>query len=765
MLFQKLEYLFTFFTFVVLTFSSPIKNKKGKVNKESITSIKPTEIIQSITDGLSIVEVRENNNLWDLSSFCDFIVDNTCINKILNATGISSPQYTVKVDGMKGSTFSVPKKDGNGYYVGRNIDLNENNQNLILVNYPINRYSSISTINPDFIKQIGNENGQLSNDVLRIAPLFATLDGLNEKGVSISVNMNQGDIIKTEINNSKYNFNASFLMRIVLDNASSTDKAIDILRNIEFHNDFDFNIHFMISDATGKSVVVEYAMDKKEKYNKMIVTKSSIVTNFNIAKGKKPSLKEKKQYSIIKKMIKTTRNMDVNAVKKTLEAAKHNTQYSVIYDLNNRKAIYYVNENYQKEYKVQFDKNYDDSFPAKPEDEQKLNIVDVDVTKNIKKVEKAEFRVFEYEGDYGFNEFMEQGGARSEIELYGYILARAGFNIPFNNVDYEFPIPVQADACSAFTVQNENGDGYFFGRNYDWLNGTALAVVTHPKNGYASISTIDTNIINMFAGGRSIENLLITAFTNSTLEYELPDEILKEVAVYIPFDGINEKGLTISMNMIPDGTEISMVDQNDKGKANLTMTTLIRYLLDTAATVDEAVEKIKSINMHNYYVHFLISDASGKSVLVEFKNDSKEGVKVFVIDTPLVTNYYLADDEEMKEKNFEVIHHDLRYEIILDRLTKKPKQNLKDVRNTLRAGNQDGTAWSIAFDKVNLEATYFIKNNFSVGYRIKLLDEETFEEETTVVFDDDEYDFPTDDVDDFSTANNDDEKTVVDEKN
>jgi len=763
MLFQKLEYLFTFFTFVVLTFSSPIKNKKGKVNKESITSIKPTEIIQSITDGLSIVEVRENNNLWDLSSFCDFIVDNTCINKILNATGISSPQYTVKVDGMKGSTFSVPKKDGNGYYVGRNIDLNENNQNLILVNYPINRYSSISTINPDFIKQIGNENGQLSNDVLRIAPLFATLDGLNEKGVSISVNMNQGDIIKTEINNSKYNFNASFLMRIVLDNASSTDKAIDILRNIEFHNDFDFNIHFMISDASGKSIVVEYVLDKEKGTSKMIVTESTIVTNFDISSGNK-SGSGKKQYDIIKKSLKSTRKMKVKDVKNTLKEAKNNTQCSIIYDLNNREAVYYVRGNYQKGYKVQLD-YYDNTFLPNPDDDKDFRLVDLHVTKDIQRIEDTTFRIFEYEGDYGFNEFMEQGGARSEIELYGYILARAGFNIPFNNVDYEFPIPVQADACSAFTVQNENGDGYFFGRNYDWLNGTALAVVTHPKNGYASISTIDTNIINMFAGGRSIENLLITAFTNSTLEYELPDEILKEVAVYIPFDGINEKGLTISMNMIPDGTEISMVDQNDKGKANLTMTTLIRYLLDTAATVDEAVEKIKSINMHNYYVHFLISDASGKSVLVEFKNDSKEGVKVFVIDTPLVTNYYLADDEEMKEKNFEVIHHDLRYEIILDRLTKKPKQNLKDVRNTLRAGNQDGTAWSIAFDKVNLEATYFIKNNFSVGYRIKLLDEETFEEETTVVFDDDEYDFPTDDVDDFSTANNDDEKTVVDEKN
>jgi len=767
MYFQKLEYLFTFITFAVLAFSSPIKNKKkGKTDKESITSIKPTEIIQSITDGLSIVEVRENNNLWEVGSLCDYIVDDACINKILNATGISLPQYTIKANGMKGSSFSVPKKDGNGYYVGRNIDLNENNQNLILVNYPVNFYSSISTINPNFIKQIDDENGQLSEIVLRVAPYFATLDGLNEKGVSISVNMNQGDVIKTELNDYKYNFNVSFLMRIVLDNASSTDKAIEILRNVELHNNFDFNIHFMVSDASGKSVVVEYVLDKEKGISKMIVTESSIVTNFDISSGKK-SGSGKKQYDIIKKSIKSTRKMKVKDVKNTLKEAKNNTKCSIIYDLNNREATYYVRENYQKGYKVQFDK-LSDSFPSNPDDDKDFRMVDLHVTKDIQRIEDTTFRIFEYEGDYGFNEFMEQGGASSELELFGYILASKGISIPFNIVDYEFPVPVQVDACSAFSVENENGDGYFFGRNYDWLNGTALAVVTHPKNGYASISTVDTNIINMFAGGKAIEDFLITAYENSTLEYELPDEILREVVTYIPFDGINEKGLTISMNMIPDGTEISMVDQNDEGKVNLTMTTLIRYLLDTAATVDEAVEKIKSINMHNYYVHFLISDASGKTVLVEFKNDSNEGVKVFVVDTPLATNYYLADDDELRERNFEAIHHDIRYDIILDRLTKKPKQNLRDVRNTLRAGNQDKTAWSIAFDKVNLEATYFIKNNFSVGYKISLLDEETFEEETTIVFDDDEYDFPTqdiDDVDDFSTVNNDDEETIVDENN
>jgi len=63
---------------------------------------------------------------------------------------------------------------------------------------------------------------------------------------------------------------------------------------------------------------------------------------------------------------------------------------------------------------------------------------------------------------------MKQGGAPSNELLFGYVLNRIGFNIlniPLNTTNDEFPI--KGNACSAFTVLNENGDGYFFGRNYN----------------------------------------------------------------------------------------------------------------------------------------------------------------------------------------------------------------------------------------------------------------------------------------------------------
>jgi len=769
MFFKKLESFFTFITFAFLTLSSPIIIDE---EKESIQLITPTNSLQPITDGLSIIEVRGSYDLISILVSCDnYVVDKECISNMLSALGSSnSTQYTIKAEGMKGSTFSVPKKNGDGYYVGRNLDLNKDSQNLILVNYPEGRYSSISTVNLDFIKQVsGDDNINANHDILTLAPIFATLDGLNERGVSVSINMKEGEVLKNENNYMKYNAVASYLVHIILDAAYDVNKAIDVLRSIEIHNEFDFNIHFMISDATGRSVAVEYKLDEQGA-SRINVTETSVLTNFSISSGEKSGLGIE-QYNTINEKKSASPSMNAEDVKETLEAVKGDTQCSIIYDLNNREAIYYVRENYQQGYRVKFDQNIGDTFPPNPEDENDYEVIDVHVEKYMQRIGDTTYKTVEYEGDYGFDEFLAQGGAKTELDIVQYVLGRTGINLPLmnNNVEgVEFQTPI--NACSAFSVQNENQDGYYFGRNYDWLNGTALTVVTRPENGYASISTIDTNMINMFVSGKSWDELLASSHEETVVNFELPDEIMKEIAVFVPFDGINEKGFSISMNMV---NYLIPIEQNDEGKTHLTITTLIRYLLDKVATVDEAIEVIKNkINMHNSFVHFVIADATGKSAVIEFKTD-ENGTEVFVVDIPLATNFFVADDYKLQESNYDFIGNDVRYEKILDRLTKKPTHNEKDVRNTLRAGSAYDTAWSIIFDQNNLEATYFIKNEFNVGYRIKLFEdikEELTDEESTLINGGEE-DLPTEvtDIEDFidqessSDEENEDEETVIGE--
>ena len=70
---------------------------------------------------------------------------------------------------------------------------------------------------------------------------------------------------------------------------------------------------------------------------------------------------------------------------------------------------------------------------------------------------------------------------------------------------------------------------------------------------------------------------------------------------------MNEKGLCVSVNMIEDN---EAVDQNTD-KPDITTTTAMRLLLDTAATVDEATELLEQHDMHaskGMTVHFAVAE-------------------------------------------------------------------------------------------------------------------------------------------------------------
>lgn len=170
-----------------------------------------------------------------------------------------------------------------------------------------------------------------------------------------------------------------------------------------------------------------------------------------------------------------------------------------------------------------------------------------------------------YEGDYGFEEFLENGGASSDEDVVKYlsgVLSGAdGFS--FGNMPF---------GCSTVSVKSENG-GYLFGRNFDWNRCNALIIHSMPQNGYSSISTVNTDFINM-------SGMKLNA---------LPDNVQAIIAMYAPLDGMNEKGLAVSVNMIQDSATISQ----NTDKPDITTTTAIRLLLNKAANVDEALKLLR----------------------------------------------------------------------------------------------------------------------------------------------------------------------------
>jgi hypothetical protein len=206
-----------------------------------------------------------------------------------------------------------------------------------------------------------------------------------------------------------------------------------------------------------------------------------------------------------------------------------------------------------------------------------------------------------YYGDYGFDDFLEVG-ANSDGDIEAFVTKRLLKGLPIK-------LGVTEAGCTAFVTQNEKGE-IVYGRNFDFPYSPSLQLFTKPRNGYASVSTV-----NLTFAGYSEENLP-NGFSF--------DSFLTLAAPFLPFDGMNEKGVAISLLAVPKAEP-----QNDSNKVTLNTTTAIRLILDKAADVNEAVALLRQYNIYfsgGTDCHFLIADASGNSVLVEYYNGELQTV-------------------------------------------------------------------------------------------------------------------------------------------
>ncbi|MCM1463648.1 MAG: linear amide C-N hydrolase, partial [Bacteroides sp.] len=296
-------------------------------------------------------------------------------------------------------------------------------------------------------------------------------------------------------------------------------------------------------------------------------------------------------------------------------------------------------------------------------------------------------------GDHGFDEFLSHGGASSDAEVVAFIsenlLSSSGLSFggsPFG--------------CSTIYVKNEDG-GYLFGRNFDCNKCNAMIVHAVPESGYESVSTVNTDFIGM--SGVKLSSL--------------PDEAQAVICMYAPLDGMNEKGLAVSVNMIQDSATISQ----NTDKPDITTTTAIRLLLDKAADVDEAVELLEKYDMHasmGFMMHLAIADANGKSAVVEYVDN-----KMVVTETPVVTNFYLAEGEK---HGIGTAQSQERYDILMKALSDNESMNTENVRNTLDSvskhnfGEFESTEWSAVFNQSTGEVHYYHRENYDKRYTFKI---------------------------------------------
>lgn len=297
----------------------------------------------------------------------------------------------------------------------------------------------------------------------------------------------------------------------------------------------------------------------------------------------------------------------------------------------------------------------------------------------------------EFVGDYGLDEFLASGGAASDDALAEFLTEylSGGFYSAQNNTD------TNAFACSS--IVSKNGQ-VLFGRNFDWTECNAMIVHTKPNNGYESISTASLNFLG---------------FGEDWLpDKSIPDKLMSLAAIFVPLDGMNEKGLYVADLMAGDDEITSQATD----KTDVTTTSAIRLLLDKAATVDEAIELLKSVDMNSSISsahHLAIADQSGKSVVVEYVNN-----QMLVFETSVVTNHYLA---ESKKAGIGTQGSIDRFNMLSERV--KSTKSESDVLDALKAAAQNGndkTMWSIVYYPTLKGADFYFKQDYNNPYSLLL---------------------------------------------
>lgn len=324
-------------------------------------------------------------------------------------------------------------------------------------------------------------------------------------------------------------------------------------------------------------------------------------------------------------------------------------------------------------------------------------------------------------GDYYFEEFTEKG-ASSDAELISYITNHITKGIiPMKISESEI-------ACSAFTAELENGDRVF-GRNYDFARTNTCIVKTNPSHGYKSISTIDLQFLGL-ATDSDVKGLM--------------NRITALAAPFVPLDGINEKGVACAIFMSYQGGEQTIATNQTTDKPDITSTTMLRLILDYAATIEEAVSLVEKYDLHDSAqtsYHYMIADASGRSAILEWVNGTdktdNDGSK-----RQLVVTYNDADShigQREAEANYQWITNFIiqpgyyetdeakagldRYNIIYDGLSKengklKDEQSAMDILQSVgqryyKEGHSGCTVHSVVYN-LTKHTSYFIPNeNYS----------------------------------------------------
>jgi len=315
---------------------------------------------------------------------------------------------------------------------------------------------------------------------------------------------------------------------------------------------------------------------------------------------------------------------------------------------------------------------------------------------SLRKINNYPFYTMTYYGDYGFREYLNTGRWPDLSKLTS---------------DKEGP------NCTCFSVMGSDTSRLFC-RNLDNSFHIALLLYTHPPDGYASVSMVYTPALG---------------YSESNLPDSLDNRAALLNAPYLPVDGMNECGVAIG-DMSVDHAE----PPYNPSKITICQSTLIRLVLDYAANIEEAIRLIRGYNVHFEIrpQHFLISDVSGNSAIIEFLNNDMKVIRN--IEKWLVsTNSVMYETQMPQVANFQyydaISWSKWRYAKVYETLkknegnisTNEAMSLLSNVAASFGPPYSAFTLWSVVYNLKALELDIVIDRKYLVVYHFNLCEFKT----------------------------------------
>lgn len=256
--------------------------------------------------------------------------------------------------------------------------------------------------------------------------------------------------------------------------------------------------------------------------------------------------------------------------------------------------------------------------------------------------------------------------------------------------------------CSGFSASG--GEAALMGCNWDNENvGSIVATLYHPTEGYSSMFFFRTIELGF---GKDIDIAEIES-------HAIGAQLLR--APYYAMDGVNEHGLMVAVAGDPTTTVGPL-----EGKELVSISFVIRKLLDQTRTVDEAIEMVQDyvpflLDGSTLASHLLVADVAGGSVVLEYDHDQWLVTRGDGTWQAMSTKrIHGTSDENLRESCW-------RYDTMCGTLgSVEGRMDWTGCMGLLQDLEQKGTTWSIVFAPAGRELHFSVYKDWDTVYHLAM---------------------------------------------